>query len=253
MKFAPSTRKKREDLIEITEFQGGSSSLVQEARMNPKFAVQSTNMMQVQDGLWRTRWGTGYYGATHASTIDGASEFVKSDGTTELITVSNGKAWRSTDGGDLTEITGATFTAGLQCYFMQIAGYLYIANGTDALARYNGSTLSSYTEIDAPTNLTASLVASGLTSGIYTYYAQVTALNDVGETTGSTEASITVNKVRDSWVAGTDKITWSWNAVTGATRYQIYLTDQSGYENLLGDSDVTNFTDDGTSDINTYI
>lgn len=253
MKFAPNNKRKKQDIIEITEFQGGNSSLVQEARMNPKFAVQSTNLMQVQDGLWSTRWGTGYYGAEHASTIDGASEFVKADGTTELVTISNGKAWKSTDGGNLTEITGATFTAGLQCYFMQIAGFLYIANGTDALARYNGTVLTSYTQIDAPANLTASLVASGLTSGVYTYYAQVTALNDVGETTGSTEASITVNKIRDSWVAGTDKITWSWDAVANATRYQIYITDQSGYENLLGDSDVTNFTDDGTADINTYI
>lgn len=253
MKFAPNNKKKRSDIIEITEFDGGTSSLVAEARMSPKFAAQSTNMMQVQDGLWATRWGTGYYGATHASTIDGAAEFVKADGTTELITISNGTAYKSTDGGNLTAIAGASFTAGLQCYFMQIAGYLYIANGTDALARYNGTSLSSYTEIDAPANLSASLVASGLTSGIYTYYGQVTALNDVGETVGSTEASITVNKVRDSWVAGTDKIVWYWDAVANATRYQIYISDQSGYENLLGDSDVTSFTDDGTADINTYV
>lgn len=253
MKFAGGSTRKKDNTIDIKEFQGGNSSLVQDARMDSKFAVQSTNLMQVQDGLWGTRWGTGYYGQAHDSTIDGASEFVKADGSTELITISNGKAWKSTDGGSLTEITGATFTAGLQCYFMQIAGYLYIANGTDALARYNGTTLSSYTQINAPASLTASLVASGLTSGVYTYYAQVTALNDVGETTGSTEASITVNKVRDSWVAGTDKVVWSWAAVANATRYQIYISDQAGYENLLGDSDVTNFTDDGTNDINTYI
>ena len=253
MKFEPSRNRRKDDTIDILEFQGGSSSLVAEARLDPKFAVQSSNLMQVQDGLWKTRWGTGYYGEAHASTIDGASEFVKSDGTTELITISNGKAYKSTDGGSLTEITGATFTAGLQCYFMQIAGYLYIANGTDALARYNGSVLTTYTQINAPTGLTASLVASGLTSGVYTYYAQVTALNEVGETTGSTEASITVNKVRDSWVAGTDKISWSWASVANATRYQIYLSDQAGYEVLLGDSDVTSFIDDGTRDLNNYI
>lgn len=253
MKFPQNSSRKRENTIDINDFKGGSSSLIQEARMNPKFAAQSTNLIQVQDGLWRTRWGTGYYGAAHASTIDGAQEFVKSDGTTELITISNGSAYRSTDGGALTAISGATFTAGLQCYFMQIAGYLYIANGTDALARYGGSTLTSYTEINAPTGLTASLVASGLTSGVYTYYGTATALNDVGETMGSIEASITVNKQRDSWVAGTDKVTWSWNSVPGATRYQFYISDQSGYENLLGNSEVTNFTDDGTNDINSYI
>lgn len=253
MKFDSRARKVQNNHIDINEFDGGSSSLVQEARMNPKFAVQSTNLMQVEDGIWKTRWGTGYYGAEHASTIDGAAEFVKSDGTTELITITNGTAYKSTDGGALTALTGATFTAGVRCYFMQIAGYLYVSNGTDALARYNGTSFTTYTEISAPASLTASLVASGLTSGIYTYYAQVTALNEVGETTGSTEASITVNKTRDSWVAGTDKVAWSWSAVSGASRYQVYLSDQSGYENLLANSEVTSFTDDGSNALNTYI
>lgn len=253
MKFDSRSRKVQNNHIDINEFDGGSSSLVQEARMNPKFAVQSTNLMQVEDGIWKTRWGTGYYGAEHASTIDGAAEFVKSDGTTELITITNGTAYKSTDGGALTALTGATFTAGVRCYFMQIAGYLYVSNGTDALARYNGTSFTTYTQISAPANLTASRVASGLTSGIYTYYAQVTALNEVGETTGSTEASITVNKTRDSWVAGTDKVAWSWSAVSGASRYQVYLSDQSGYENLLANSEVTSFTDDGSNTLNTYI
>lgn len=253
MKFASKNTKQKIVTIDVDEFMGGSSSLVSEARMNKKFAPTSTNLMQVEDGLWKTRWGTAYYGAAHASTIDGAAEFVKSDATTELITISNGKAYKSTDGGALTEISGATFTAGTQCYFMQIAGYLYIANGTDSLARYNGTSLSTYTEIAAPANLSASLVASGLTSGVHSYYAQVTALTEVGETVGSTEASIVVNKARDSWVAGTDKIDWSWDAVATATRYQIYLSDQSGYENLLGSTEAVNFVDNGANDINTYI
>lgn len=254
MRFVPSRQSsKRSVNITIDKFIGGSNSLIDEARQDTKFAVQSVNMIQVQDGLWKTKWGSGYFGAEYPAVPDGASEFVKSDGTTELIVVSNGTAYKSTDGGAISAISGASFTAGIQCYFMQIAGYLYIANGTDDLTRYDGSVLTRYTEISAPTGLTASLVASGLTSGTYTYYAQVTALNGVGETVGSTEASITVNKNRDSWTANVDKVTWSWSSVVGAERYQIYLSDQSGYENLLGNSDVTNFTDDGTADINPYI
>jgi len=254
MKFQTQQKTKpKEILLSIDKFDGGSNSLVDEARMDPKFAKESVNLMQVQDSLWKTRWGTGYYGATHASTIDGAQEFVKSDASTELITITNGKAYKSTDGGALTEISGATFTAGTQCYFMQIAGYLYIANGTDALARYNGTSLSTYTEIAAPANLTASLVASGLASGAYTYYAQVTALNAVGETVGSTEASITCCELRDNWTAGTDKVHWSWDAVATADRYQLYISDQTGYENLLTSTTEINFEDDGSIEINTYI
>ena len=255
MKFAQPSKKAKEILIDLKDYSGGYNSLIDEARMPSKFAVESNNMMMGQDAIWQTRWGTTYYGADFGANPDGASEYVKSDGTTELVTIANGKAWKSTDGGTKTEITGATFTAGTQCYFMQISGYLYIANGTDALARYNGTTLATYTEIAAPANLGASRVANGLTSGTYTYYAEVTALNAVGETVGSTEASITVNKNRDTWTAGTDKLDWYWNTVATATRYQLYLSDEAGYETLLAsiEAGVTNFVDDGTNDLNPYV
>jgi hypothetical protein len=263
MKFqfkAPNRSKSL--LISIDDYSGGQNSLIDEAKMPSKFAVESNNLIQVQNGLWKTRWGTQYYGADLGDSCDGAAEYVKADGTTELIAISNGVAYKSTDGGAWSSISGATFTAGIQCYFMQMGGYasdntfhnyLYIANGTDVLARYDGTSLTTYSSMSAPASLTASLVASGLTSGTHTYYAQVTALNAVGETTGSTEASITTNKAREDWVAGTDKVTWSWNAVSGALRYQIYLANSTGYEALLTSTDVTNYTDDGSLPINTYV
>jgi len=256
MKFIPSKKTRSKELIiDIRDFSGASNSLIDEARMPTKFAVESKNMIQVQDAIWKTRWGTTYYGADFGANPDGACEFVKSDGTTELIVIADGKAWKSSDGGSKTEITGATFTAGTQCYFMQIAGYLYIANGTDSLARYDGSVLTTYTEIAAPANLAASRVGGGLTSGTYTYYAEVTALNAVGETVGSTEASITVNKERDTWTAADDKLDWYWDAVATATRYQLYLADESGYETLLAsiEAGTTNFVDDGSKDLNPYV
>jgi len=254
MKFVNSQKTNaKEVLITIDQFNKGSNKLVDEARMAPEYAFDSTNQIQVQDGLWKTKWGTTYYGATYPANPDGAAEFVKSDGTTELIAISNGVAYKSTDGSSITSISGATFTAGVQCYFLQISGYLYIANGTDPLTRYNGSTLTQYSSISAPTNLTASRVASGLTSGSFTYYAQATALNDVGETVGSTEASITVNKARDTWIAGTDKLTWSWTASSGATRYQLYVSDTTGQEALVTSTTDTNFTDDGSTEINPYV
>lgn len=255
MKFAQGKTNAREILIDLKDFSGGYNSLIDEARMPSKFAVQSKNLMMGQDAIWETRWGTSYYGTDFGANPDGACEYVKPDGSTELIVIAGGKAWKSTDGGPKTEITGATFTAGKQCYFMQIAGYLYIANGIDNLARYNGTVLSTYTQIDAPANLSASRVASGLSSGVYTYYAEVTALNAIGETTGSTEASITVNKSRDNWVAETDKIDWYWDPVPTATRYQLYLSDESGYEMLLAsvEAGVTHFVDDGTNDLNPYV
>ena len=245
------TRRRKVNIL-IDKFNGASNKLLDEAMISPNEAVTARNLIQVQDGRWKVRWGTQYYGVDLGSNIDGAWEFTKSDGTTELICIAGGTAYKSTDGGSWTSISGASFTAGKQCYFMQIAGYLYIANGTDNLTRYDGSVLTTYSQINAPANLSGAR-ASGLASGSFTYYAQVTALNDVGETTGSTEASITVNKKRDSWTASTDGITWSWDAVANANRYQLYISDESGYEALLVSTTDTSFLDDGSLEINTYV
>lgn len=243
---------RRKVSFEIKDFRGASNLLLDEARLAPNEARTILNLIQVQDGLWKPRWGTAYYGQDIGASPDGAVEYVKSDGSTELITVANGSAYKSTNGGNWTAISGASFTAGVTCYFMQISGFLYITNGTDPLTRYNGTSLSTYTELSAPANLAASRVASGLASGSYTYYGQATALNEVGETVGSTEASITVNKRRDNWTAGTDKVMWYWDAVAGAASYQFFLSDISGDEKLLAGTPNNFYEDDGSVQINPF-
>src|SRR4051812_8439965 len=105
MNFPTEQPRIKETLITIDAFNGGSNKLVDDARMDKKFAVESVNHIQVQDGLWKTKWGTTYYGATYPATPDGAAEFVKSDGTTELITVAGGVAYKSTNGGSITSIS----------------------------------------------------------------------------------------------------------------------------------------------------
>lgn len=238
---------------ELDSFKGGTNKLVNEARIQLDEALTSKNLIQTGDGQWKPRWGTAYYGADIGDTIDGSAEYVKSDGTTEIIAISGGVAYKSTDGGSWTSISGATFTSDLQCYFMQISGYLYIANGTDNLARYNGTVLTTYNSISAPTGL-AGTKGSSLASGSFRYYAEITALNDIGETVGSTEASVAVNKQRDAWTTAHEKITWSWNAVSNANRYQLYISDESGDETLLPASiTTTSFVDDGTLALNPYV
>jgi len=236
--------------IPINKYNGGVNKQLSESRIRLNEAKEAINLMQVEDGLWKTRWGTDYYGADHGETLDGACEYMKDDATTELITIADGKAWSSSNGGSVTEVTGATFTAGTQCYFMQIGGYLYIANGTDPLARYDGSVLTKYTAMSAPTSVTAT--RTGLSSGSYNMYCEATAVNAIGETVGSTEASVTLNRVRDVWTAS-DSIEWTCSAVVGATAYQWYISEVSGQEALVGSSEGTSFVDDGSKTINPYI
>lgn len=253
IKFQSYGRKKNVD-ITVNEFKGATNTLIDDARLNPSQAKESVNLIQVQDGLWKVRPGTINYGQALGgeSSIDGAIEYIKDDGTRETIAIggTTGTVYKSIDGGSWTAISGATLTAGNTPYFLQIKSNLYITNGVNNLTRYNGITLSQYTALSAPSGI--NLNRTTLTAGSFNLYYQVTALNDVGETEGSTEATITVNKVRNAW-AGGEKITISWSSVTGATRYQVYYSDQTGYEVLLGSTTSTSFDDDGTIQENPYI
>jgi hypothetical protein len=241
--------------VEQVTYKGGTNKLLNEAKIGLDEALTSKNLLLVGDGQWKPRWGTAYYGADVGSTIDGAAEYVKSDGTTEVVAIAGGVAYHSQDGGAWSSISGATFTAGVQCYFMQITGFLYIANGTDKLARYNGTVLSTYNQISAPTGLGGTR-GGGLSAGSFNLYAQVTALNDIGETVGSTEASTTVNKSRDAWTTTSgvsNKVTWTWNTVSTANRYQFYLSDEEGDETLLTSTTSLSFVDDGSLELNPYV
>jgi len=239
--------------IQVDKFNDGLNVIQRATRIRPAEAAELLNLMLVDDGLPSPRWGTAVYGGAipGASKIDGFSEYVKANGTRELIVIGGGKAWRHTKDTD-TEITGATFTAGVRAYFKQIKGFLYISNGIDPLARYDGTSLITYAGISEPTNVQLT-GGAGITGTGYYYYAQVTALNAIGETVGSTEVSTTISKERTTWVEENETMTITWDAVAGATRYQIYISDESGYEVLLTSTENNSYVDDNTAVPNPYV
>lgn len=252
MKVLPITgrRQKTPWKIIIDEFKG-LASLLDDVILGMKFAKEALNLVLVQDGRWKTRWGTAYYGEAlpNGAKFLAGGIYEKTDGTQEKIAIGdNGKAYKSVDKGAWTEITGATFTTSATKYdFESCNNQLYISNGVDKLTRYNGSVLLRYTQLSAPTGLAGT--RNVLTAGSFHNYYKVTALNEVGETQGSAEYDLTTNKTRNSWITTSDEyLTLSWTAVAGATRYQIYYSDESSKELLLAETSTTDvtFKDDGS-------
>jgi hypothetical protein len=96
--------------------------------------------------------------------------------------------------------------------------------------------------MSAPTGLAVNSAVGGSLSDGVTYYYRVTAVDNVGETTGATEANRTVG-VPDL------KNALTWNAVSGAVKYRIYRTEVSGDyagSHFLAESSTNAYTDDGT-------
>jgi hypothetical protein len=243
----------------IDKFNKGVMTLFDETRLPKEAVIRASNMVLDQDGVWTVRPGTAEYGATLTTPIDGACSFIEydSDGTytSKVAVIDNGALKVSEDGGSWTTVSGATWTTGNPVCFKQSNTRLYIANGTDALAYYDiaAGTLTTFTAIDTPGSLVAP-TRTGLSAGSYNAYYKITAINSVGETAASSEISVSggINKTRDNWTTGTDYLTMSWGAVTGATRYNVYYSDSTGTEVFLDSTGTTSYIDTGVATPNPY-
>lgn len=233
--------------VKIEKFIGATNTVTNPARLDTKFAVESVNLVQDQDGIWRTRPGLSYYGTALASEIDGGTSYEKVDGTRELIAISGGKVWKSTDAGTWSEVTGATFTAGYKPYFYQSNNRLYISNRHDPWAVYDGSTLATFSSISTPSAPTLSSRVT-LTSGSFPNYYRIQYVNTVGFTDPSGSLSVTTNKHRDNWTGG-EAVVLNFSATTG-TGVQIFWGQEDGSELLVAElpAGVATFTDTGTAD-----
>lgn len=240
----------------IDNFSGGTNTLTNQARSDKKYAIESTNLYQVQDRIWKTRPGTSYYGQaiSGATNIDGAYPYLKTDGTEELIAIGDdGVAYKSTDGGSWSSISGATFTGGIKPFFVQINNRLYIANGTDDLTYYDGTSLNTYSALSNP-SAPSGAGRTTLTTGSYNNYYRVVAVNDIGYTEPSASLNIATNKSRDAWETG-ENVYFTMPSVANATGYQIFYGERDGEEVYLGEvaTGVSTFTDDGSLQPNPYI
>lgn len=245
-------------LLTIDKFNGGTLTNTSEARTDKKFAIESNNLQQYSDGIWRTRPGTDYYGVEIAgvTSIDGAIEFEKTDGTRETIAIAGGKAWKSQDGGAWTEITGATFTAGYTPYFLQQRGNLYISNRYDPLAFYDGTSLAKFTALanpDAPNTATRAT----LTTGTFNNHYRIQYVNTVGFTEPSASLNITTNKDRTLWATGEYVGFTLPSTPATVTGIQIFWGETDGEENLIAElaPTATTFSDTGVTayPVNPYI
>lgn len=89
-------------------------------------------------------------------------------------------------------------------------------------------------------NSISPLVQTGLTAGT-TYYYAVTAINAAGESAPSTQVSATTSSVAvlpaptgTAATGGINQVSISWNAVAGATSYNIYWSTTTGVTPLTG-------------------
>ena len=255
VKIRQTTTNKFHQMLD--DFSGGTNSVISEARLgrkksNQKYALQSVNITQAQDGIWQTKPGFGYFGIAipGVDSLDGGFEYVDAadQSTRHLLVVGGGKLWKSVDNGaNWTEVTGGTFTTGNTPFFMQSGGKVLISNRVDPLATYNGTDLDVYSALIDPDTAPSKTLGAGLSAGSFTYYVRYTANNEIGYTNPSPAVEITADKPRNQWVlADNEYVDVGLTAVVGAESYDVWIGDTSGLEVYVGSTSDLTFRLDST-------
>lgn len=244
--------------LELSGWKRGVITLIDKSRVPKNALTEAQNLYLAEDGIPTVRPGVDWYGtAPSASAIDGCDMYETSAGLPHLVAVAGGTVYRSTDNGTTwATCTGGSFTSGYKAYFVQSQGYLYITDGYDNILRYDGTTvLQAYTALLTPGAPT--IVETGLAGTTYSFYYKISAVNSVGFTAASTASAVVQATLdRGNWDSTTNYATLSWSAVTGATRYDIYISsDNIDYyylDTTIGNSSVS-YQDTGAAIANTNV
>lgn len=244
--------------LTLDNFKRGVITLIDESRLPKNALKEADNIFLVEDGQPSLRPGVDWFGAVmpNGSAIDGFDYFDFA-GVIHLIAIAGGNIYRSTDDGtSWTVCSGATTTAGVKTNTLQNNNYLYITNGVDDMIRYDGSTtLQVYTSLSTPS--APGVSETGLAGTANQYYYKVSAVNQVGFTAASSATAVVQSTLaRQSWDTSTNYVTLSIGAITGATRYDVYVSEDTTYYYYLGSATpstpggAATYIDDGSAIVN---
>lgn len=258
----PLKSKKQLQIVQRT-FDKGYISVLESSRIPNDGLADMTNIDIVQDSIAKPRPSTVAYGPAALGTIIGIGTFTKIvSGSpqrwqiTMQVISGHGQIVINRDGGAGTTI-GGTYDSVAWCQFTQSRARVYISNGINTMSYYdiNLGTIVTYTALATPSTPTLT-ASSSLTSGTpqFPYLYAYSANNNVGETAATMSSSVVVNKLRDSFVAGTDSITVTGAAVTGALSYNWYISIDNTITDFqyLATTNNPSFLDDGSTVENTF-
>lgn len=221
MKIADKAKNNKKSEEIASGFLGGLNTFQDETLIKDSELSEAKNILLSIDGV-QPRPGTTTFGTGDSATrIDGLFGYYKSDGTRELLRMAGGKLQKYNSNDVVTDIS-SIYTTLKRTDFIQALDKVFIVNDTDGLSYYDGSTVTQFTELSTPTNLT--VTATG-TTGSTDYSYRVSALNDAGETLSTSAVSISNGNAE---LSATNYNALNWDDVSGATSYNVYGREATG-------------------------
>lgn len=206
----------------VTGFLGGLNTFQDEGSIKDSELTEAKNILLSVDGI-EPRPGTSDYGTESGTRVVGLFPYYK-DASRQFLRYALGtnNKLQKYVGSTPTDIGSATFNASARMNFVQARDEVYGFNGLDALWKYDGTTITTYSALSTPTGL--GVTATG-TTGSTAYSYRVSAFNSIGETLACTSVAIANG---NAVLSATNYNALAWSAVTGATGYNIWGRKATG-------------------------
>src|SRR5689334_6905472 len=108
-------------------FIGGLNTLLRANEISPQDLAQADNLVLIGKGVPTKRWGiANYYAAGATGTVRGMTGFYKSDGTNELVSLTDEGILAKRNGTTFAPITGVSWTSGNPVQMAQLNDTIYI-------------------------------------------------------------------------------------------------------------------------------
>ncbi len=173
------------------------------------------------------------------TTIGSSEVSAVTTGTTSSVTI----AWTAAPGATSYRVYKGT-AAGAESSYFSTASLNYIDTGVAGTAGTVPGASTAYATTATPGSVTAAPAAGGGLANQPWYY-KVTAIDAIGETVGSSEATATTSGANNAVLV-------SWAAVAGAVSYNVYRGSAASQENIFFNTTGLAFTDNGVNLPATY-
>src|SRR3989304_6382653 len=130
----------------------GLNTIVSATQLKDNELAEATDIQLVEDGgIQCPRDGQDYFGNSSGSRVYGLFPYYKSDGTKKLLrmAVTTLQVY-NTSTSNWDNVSGYTYTSGKNAEGVMAYDRLYLVNATDSLTYYDGSSIISFSSINAP-------------------------------------------------------------------------------------------------------
>lgn len=183
----PAFKKTKEAKEEWTTFRKGLNLLLRPTELSNEEMAKADNIILVGSGVPTGRWGTTtYFTAGATGSVRGIGTYKSNSGATnEVFALTDQGYLFKKNGTSSTQISGQSWPSGSIIRTEQLGGKTYIVSENASFTSYDGTNLSVFATISAPTGLSATNFSGATGPNRVSYKVQALGSNG-GQTTPST-------------------------------------------------------------------